>query len=64
MLGPLRERTAMFLNKETLGTDDLFEVIELRRAYLSFLANIFNADLEKALSSESKVCHVLIEKCR
>jgi DNA phosphorothioation-dependent restriction protein DptG len=44
----------MFLSKETLGTDDLFEVMETRRAYLTFLANVFNADLENALSSESK----------
>ena len=53
MLGPLRDRAAVFLNKETLGTDDLFEVMETRRAYLTFLANVFNADLEAALSSES-----------
>lgn len=63
MIAPLRERTEVFLSKETTGTDDVVEVMDVKRAYMSFFASIFNADQEGVLTSEG-LCSVFVNFCR
>lgn len=52
MIIPLHERSIYLINKERLGTDDVMESVEVKRAYISFLGNILNSDLDMALTSE------------
>lgn len=55
MIIPLHERSIYLINKERLGTDDIMEAVEVKRAYISFLGNILNSDLEMALTSEGNL---------
>ena len=49
---PLVERIFILLNQSAAGTDDLVAQTELRRAYLSFLVAILNADLDVIFISD------------
>ena len=52
LLTPFLERLFAAINQPTNGTDDAFELQELKREYLGFLLIILNNDLESALVSE------------
>ena len=52
MIIPIHERSLYFINKNRLGTDDMMESVEVKRAYMSFLGALFNSDLDIALTSE------------
>ena len=51
---PLHERAVYLINKQPLGTDDVMESLEVKRAYVSFLGNILNSDLDLVLTSDCK----------
>ncbi|KAI9101118.1 armadillo-type protein [Phlyctochytrium arcticum] len=53
LVGPLLEQIFSSLNEQIEGTDDALSLLELRKAYLNFLAIIFNADMEGVLVSEA-----------
>jgi exportin-T len=52
MIIPLHERSLYLINKSRLGTDDIIESAEVKRAYMSFLGALLNSELETALTSE------------
>ena len=52
MIIPLHERSTYLINKERLGTDDIMESLEVKRAYISFLGNILNSELDMVLTSD------------
>ncbi|KAI9202178.1 armadillo-type protein [Polychytrium aggregatum] len=55
ILGPLMERIFFFLNQPANGTDDLVILNDMRKAYLTFIGNIFNEDLEAVLVSSPQM---------
>ncbi|KAI8365847.1 armadillo-type protein [Choanephora cucurbitarum] len=52
LLLPLVRRVFDFLNTTPSGTDEALLLLELRKAYLSFILSLFNANLEKVFVSE------------
>ncbi|KAI9245963.1 armadillo-type protein [Sporodiniella umbellata] len=52
LLVPLVKRVFDFLNTAPSGTDEAVLLLELRKAYLNFLTNLFNANLESVFVSE------------
>ncbi|KAI8980264.1 armadillo-type protein [Pilobolus umbonatus] len=58
LLLPLVKRVFDFLNTTPSGTDEAVLLLELRKAYLNFLLNLFNASLEKVMVSERNLEHL------
>eukprot|EP00842_Homolaphlyctis_polyrhiza_P004115 jgi/Hompol1/4704/HPOL_003826-RA len=56
--GPLREKIFLFLNQPAAGTDDFIQQLSLRRAYLTLLVALFNADMPEVLTSPSNIQHL------
>ncbi|KAI8815711.1 armadillo-type protein [Fimicolochytrium jonesii] len=52
LVGPLLTSIFASLNQPVEGTDDAFSRLELRKAYLNFLAQVFNSDMEGILLTE------------
>ncbi|KAJ3109809.1 pre-tRNA nuclear export protein [Phlyctochytrium planicorne] len=52
VFSPIIERAFIFLNQTPTGFDEMNEMIELRKSYLTFLNNIFANDLEGTLITE------------
>ncbi|KAI8067501.1 armadillo-type protein [Gongronella butleri] len=57
LLMPLVKRVFDFMNTAPSGTDEAILLLELRKAYLQFLAAIFNAGLDVIMASERNVGH-------
>jgi len=49
---PLLSRIFESLNKAVEGTDDIIEQTSMRKAYLSFILNLFNNRMESIFVSE------------
>jgi exportin-T len=49
---PLLSRIFESLNKAVEGTDDIIEQTSMRKAYLSFILNLFNNGMESIFVSE------------
>ncbi|KAJ3215282.1 pre-tRNA nuclear export protein [Dinochytrium kinnereticum] len=58
VLTPIIERVFMFLNQTPSGFDEMNEIIELRKAYLTFVNHIFTNDLEGTLITEANSRHL------
>jgi len=54
LLYPIVERVFIFLNQPATGTDDIYSMFELRRAYMNFLGTVFTSSLQNILISDSK----------
>ncbi|ORX52334.1 Xpo1-domain-containing protein [Hesseltinella vesiculosa] len=59
LLLPLVKRVFDFLNATASGTDEAILLMDLRRAYLTFLMSIFHADLEQVLASDRNIGHLV-----
>ena len=55
LLTPFLQRVFFGIGESATGTDDVIQLAELKREYLSFLLVILNNNLEGVLVSESKV---------
>lgn len=55
LMTPLLGRVFSALSEETTGTDDMFELMDLRKEYLSFLLCILNNDLGHVLVTKGKL---------
>jgi exportin-T len=58
LLLPLVKRVFDFLNTSPSGTDEALLLMELRKAYLTFLTNLFNYELEGVLVSDTNFPHL------
>ncbi|KAG0985485.1 hypothetical protein G6F29_003983 [Rhizopus arrhizus] len=58
LLVPLVKRVFDFLNTAPSGTDEAVLLLDLRKAYLNFITNIFNANLESVFISERNIEHL------
>jgi len=58
LLYPIVERVFIFLNQPATGTDDIYSMFELRRAYMNFLGTIFTSSLQNILISDSNNRHL------
>ncbi|CAO3687198.1 unnamed protein product [Rhizopus stolonifer] len=58
LLVPLVKRVFDFLNTAPSGTDEAVLLLELRKAYLNFITNLFNANLESVFISERNLAHL------
>ncbi|KAJ9076243.1 pre-tRNA nuclear export protein, variant 3 [Entomophthora muscae] len=52
LLSPLLERSFVFLNEQPTGTDEMVMLVNLRKAYVSFLSSLFGSRMEGVLCSE------------
>lgn len=52
LLGPLLDKAFVFLNESPNGTDEMVLLVNLRKAYVSFLASIFASKMEAVLCSD------------
>lgn len=50
----------VFLNQTPTGTDEAVLLLDLRKAYLSFVIQLFNLDLESVFVSDRKCLKYLI----
>ncbi|KAG9296389.1 hypothetical protein G9A89_014981 [Geosiphon pyriformis] len=55
---PLVNKVFLFLNQAPSGTDEALLLMDLRRAYLSFLLNLFNYGMEATLITELNRPHL------
>ncbi|KAI0223655.1 pre-tRNA nuclear export protein [Massospora cicadina] len=53
LLAPLLDRAFVFLNEPPAGTDALVMLVNLRKAYVSFLSSLFGSRMEGVLCSEA-----------
>ncbi|CEJ04892.1 hypothetical protein RMCBS344292_18842 [Rhizopus microsporus] len=58
LLVPLVKRVFDFLNTAPSGTDEAVLLLDLRKAYLNFITNLFNANLERVFISERNLEHL------
>ncbi|CAM0141297.1 unnamed protein product [Umbelopsis sp. WA50703] len=58
LLLPLVKRVFDFLNTTPSGTDEAVLLADLRKAYLNFITNLFNYELEGVLVSETNLPHL------
>ncbi|KAI7907870.1 armadillo-type protein [Cokeromyces recurvatus] len=58
LLVPLVQRVFDFLNTTPSGTDEALLLLDLRKAYLNFILNLFNASLEKVFVGQRNVGHL------
>lgn len=58
LLLPLVKRVFDFLNTSPSGTDEALLLVDLRKAYLTFLTNLFNYELEGVLVSDTNFPHL------
>ncbi|KAI8578810.1 hypothetical protein K450DRAFT_245632 [Umbelopsis ramanniana AG] len=58
LLLPLVKRVFDFLNTSPSGTDEALLLSDLRKAYLTFITNLFNYELEGVLVSDTNFPHL------
>ncbi|RKO91340.1 armadillo-type protein [Blyttiomyces helicus] len=52
ILSPLLDRIFYFLNQPVDGTDDAIRLFELRKAYLNYIVQVFNSEVEGVFISD------------